>query len=61
MKISFREKRMKMIRTESPRTVGQLQKVLSMYNIMGLPEGEEREKGPEDMFEEMMAENFPDE
>ena len=50
-----------MIRTESPTTVGQLQKVLSMYNIMGLPEGEEREKGPEDMFEEMMTENFPDE
>ena len=27
--------------------------------IIGIPEGEEREKGIEDVFEEIMAENFP--
>ena len=27
--------------------------------IIGLPEGEEREKGPEKIFEEIIAENFP--
>ena len=26
---------------------------------MGVPEGEEREKGPEKIFEEIIAENFP--
>ena len=26
----------------------------------GVPEGEEREKGPEKIFEEVIAENFPD-
>ena len=28
-------------------------------SIIGVPEGEEREKGPEKTFEEIMAENFP--
>ena len=28
-------------------------------NIIGVPEGEEREKGPEKIFEEIIAENFP--
>ena len=28
-------------------------------HIIGLPEGEEREKGIENIFEEIMAENFP--
>ena len=28
--------------------------------ITGVPEGEEREKGPEKIFEEIVAENFPD-
>ena len=28
--------------------------------IMGVPEGEEREKGPEKIFEEIIAENFLD-
>ena len=28
-------------------------------HIIGLPEGEEREKGIENVFEEIMAENFP--
>ena len=28
-------------------------------HIIGVPEGEEREKGPEKMFEEIIAENFP--
>ena len=27
--------------------------------IIGVPEGEEREKGPEKIFEEMIVENFP--
>ena len=27
-------------------------------HIIGVPEGEEREKGPENMFEEIIAENF---
>ena len=26
---------------------------------IGVPEGEEREKGPEKIFEEIIAENFP--
>ena len=28
--------------------------------IIGVPEGEEREKGPEKIFEGVIAENFPD-
>ena len=28
-------------------------------HIIGVPEGEEREKGTENVFEESMAENFP--
>ena len=28
--------------------------------IIGVPEGEEREKGPEKIFEEIIVENFPD-
>ena len=27
--------------------------------IIGVPEGEDREKGPEKTFEEIIAENFP--
>ena len=27
--------------------------------ILGVPEGEEREKGPEKIFEEIIVENFP--
>ena len=27
--------------------------------IIGVPEGEEREKGPEKIFEEIIGENFP--
>ena len=27
--------------------------------IVGVPEGEEREKGPKKIFEEIIAENFP--
>ena len=27
--------------------------------IIGVPKGEEREKGPEKIFEEIIAENFP--
>ena len=28
-------------------------------HILGVPEGEEREKGPENIFEEIIVENFP--
>ena len=28
-------------------------------HIIGVPEGEEREKGPEKIFEEIIAKNFP--
>ena len=28
-------------------------------HIIGVPEGEERDKGPEKIFEEIIAENFP--
>ena len=28
-------------------------------HILGVPEGEEREKGPEKIFEEIIVENFP--
>ena len=28
-------------------------------NIIGVPEGEQREKGPEKIFEEIIVENFP--
>ena len=28
--------------------------------IIGIPEGEEKEKGIENIFEEIMSENFPD-
>ena len=28
-------------------------------HIIGAPEGEEREKGPEEIFQEIIAENFP--
>ena len=28
-------------------------------HIIGVPEGEEREKGPERIFEEIISENFP--
>ena len=32
---------------------------LSNICIIGVPEGEEREKGPEKIFEEIIVENFP--
>ena len=28
-------------------------------HIIGAPEGEEREKGPEEIFEEIIVQNFP--
>ena len=28
-------------------------------HIIGVPEGEEREKGPQEIFEEIVAEDFP--
>ena len=32
---------------------------LNYIRIIGVPEGEEREKGPEKIFEEIIVENFP--
>ena len=29
------------------------------FHIIGVPEGEEREKGPEKIFEEIRVKNFP--
>ena len=29
------------------------------FRMIGVPEGEEREKGPENIFEEIMVKNFP--
>ena len=29
------------------------------FHIIGVPEGEEREKGPEKIFEEIIVKNFP--
>ena len=31
----------------------------SNIRIIGVPEGEEREKGPKKIFEEIIVENFP--
>ena len=30
-----------------------------MHHVIGVPEGEERDKGPEKIFEEIIAKNFP--
>ena len=32
---------------------------LNNIRIIGVPEGEEREKGPEQMFEQIIVKNFP--
>ena len=32
---------------------------IGITGIIGVPEGEEREKGPEKIFEEIIVENFP--
>ena len=32
---------------------------IGITGIIGVPEGEEREKGPEKIFEEIIGENFP--
>ena len=32
---------------------------MAHIHIIGVPEGEEREKGPEKIFEEIIVENFP--
>ena len=32
---------------------------LANVHIIGIPEGEEKEKGIENIFQELMAENFP--
>ena len=48
------EKRMK--RNED--SLRNLHKIKSTNNI-GVPKGEEREKGPENIFEDIITENFP--
>ena len=50
-----KEKRMK--RNED--SLRDLWDSIKRTNIIGVPEGEEREKGPEKIFEEIIAENFP--
>ena len=52
-----KEKRMK--RNED--SLRDLQDNIKCTNILiiGVPEGEEREKGPEKIFEEIIVENFP--
>ena len=51
-----KEKRMK--RTEDSLTALWDNIKCTNIHIIGVPEGEEREKGPENMFEEIIAENF---
>ena len=52
-----KEKRMKSTE-ESLRDIGENIKRTNI-RIIGVPEGEEREKGPEKIFEEIIVENFP--
>ena len=52
-----KEKRMKR-NEDSPRDLWDNVK-RNHIRITGVPEGEEREKGPEKIFEEIIVENFP--
>ena len=52
-----REKRLK-TNEESPRELWDNVKHTNI-RIIGLPEGEEREKGTEKIFQEIIAKNFP--
>ena len=52
-----KEKRMKRIE-DSLRDLWDNIKLTNIC-IIGVPEGEEREKGPEKIFEEIIVENFP--
>ena len=51
------EKRLKR-NEDSPRDLWDNIKCTNVH-ILEIPEGEEREKGPEKIFEEIIAENFP--
>ena len=51
-----REKRLK--RNDGLREIWDNFKCTNIH-IIGVPEGEEREKGPEKIFKEIIAENFP--
>ena len=53
-----REKRMKKKNEDSLRNLWDNIKTTNIC-IIGVPKGEEREKGPEKIFEEIIAENFP--
>ena len=52
---------MKKIIEQSKNTLRNLWDNIKQNNILitGIPEGEEREKGPEKLFEDITAENFP--
>ena len=41
------------------RTVSKTSERTSGIHILGVPEGEKREKGPKEIFEEIIADNFP--
>ena len=57
LKIKIQKKRMK--RNEDSLTdLWDNMKCTNMH-ITGVPEGEEKEKGPEKIFEEIIAEKFP--
>ena len=55
---SYEEKRMKKSYEDSLRDLWDNIKRTNIH-IIGVPEGGEREKGPEKIFEEIIAENFP--
>ena len=57
LKIKIQKKRMKR-NEDSLRNLWNNIKCTNIH-IIGVPEGEEREKGPEKIFEEIIAENFP--
>ena len=51
-----REKRMKIMKQNDRELWDNYKR--SHIHVRGIPEGEEREKGPEEIFEVIMAENF---
>ena len=61
VEISGMEQKREKILKRNHDSLGEVQDNVKCNNIgiIGGPEGEEREKGPEKIFEEIMAENFP--